>query len=389
MFNLVAKPRPSVAVMLSSREKFSPYYGGALARWTYEVYSRLTAEMDVTVFGYPTAADDLYPMSHETSQWWRFCNCVAQVRVVRRYEERLWLRALFARLRRYDVIHIHHRPQWVGLLRSCGYKGSIVLHLQNDHLGHWTGPSLDRLAPLLDLLAVCSSYLRDAFAPKSPALAAKTQVVFNGVDTQLFCPREELRKPKTIFFVGRFDREKGVLQLVQAYAQVLKQYPETELIIGGATGFGTHEETAYVRDVRSLAGSLVANNHAHIQFAGYLHHDRDLPSWFQKATIFACPSLFQEPFGLVNAEAMSCATPVVAASRGGIPEVLNGTGCLIDPENIEQFAETLSRLLGQPQYSRQLGRASYERCHRMFDWDLIARRWAILFDRMIAKGQAS
>jgi len=48
----------TVAVLLSGREKFSAYYGGALARWTYEVYSRLAAHLDVTVFGYPTASDD-------------------------------------------------------------------------------------------------------------------------------------------------------------------------------------------------------------------------------------------------------------------------------------------------------------------------------------------
>lgn len=375
----------SVGVLLSSREKFSPFYGGALARWTFEVYSRLTDEIETTVFGYPTAADDLYPLSHETSRWWQVCDWVARVPRARRYEESLWLRALFKRLRTRDVLHIHNRPQWVSCLRHLGFSGAIILHLQNDHLGHWTPQMLEMLAPKVDLVVVCSGYLRDTFAAKSSALSAKTRVVYNGANTQLFFPREELREPDTIFFVGRFDAEKGVLQLVQAYARLLQEHPSAKLVIGGASSFGTHRETPYVRQVRELAYSLMKEKHAQIQLTGYLHHDRDLPPWFQKAAIFASPSLFAEPFGLVNAEAMACATPVVGASRGGIPEVLGGTGCLIDPENIEQFAETLSKLLRQPGYRAQLGHAGYQRCQQMFDWRIIAKEWGVLLQDVASR----
>jgi spore coat protein SA len=373
----------SVAVLLSGREKFSAYYGGALARWTYEVYSRITHEIDVTVFGFPTASQDLYPVSHQSSEAWRACGIVSRIPVARRYEDQLWLRALMPRLRRFDLLHIHNRPQWVGFLRRMGYAGAILLHLQNDHLGHWTSQMLTDLALRVDRVVVCSGFLRDCFAAKSSALAAKTEVVFNGVNRELFFPREEIRQPKTIFFVGRFDAEKGVLQLIQAYARVLRMHPDATLIIGGTTGFGIHQETAYVRRVRELANSVEQNCKGKIQFTGYIHHDRDLPSWFQRATIFTCPSLFQEPFGLVNAEAMACATPVVGAKRGGIPEVLGSTGRLIDPENIENFAAALSRLLASPRECEQLGNAAYERSRQMFDWRLIAARWAALLQQMV------
>ncbi len=373
----------SVAVLLSGREKFSAYYGGALARWTYEVYSRITDEIDVTVFGFPTASQDLYSLSHQSSQAWRACEIASRVPVARRYEDQLWLRALMPRLRKFDLLHIHNRPQWVGFLRRMGYAGAILLHLQNDHLGHWTSQMLDDLALRIDRVVACSGFLRDCFAPKSPALAAKTEVVFNGVNRELFFPREEIRQRKTIFFVGRFDAEKGVLQLIQAYARVLQAHPDASLVIGGTTGFGIHQETAYVRQVRELANSVEQNCKGKIQFTGYIHHDRDLPSWFQRATIFTCPSLFQEPFGLVNAEAMACATPVVGAKRGGIPEVLGSTGRLIDPENIEDFASALSRLLASPRECEQLGDAADERCRQMFDWRLIAARWAALLKQTV------
>lgn len=372
-----AKQKLTVAVLLSSREKFSPYFGGALARWTYEVYSRLD-NFEVTVFGYPTASQDLYPLRHATSSWWRVCNVVSRVPFVRRYEERLWLRALFPRLRNASLIHIHNRPQWPRVLRDLGYGGRIVLHLQNDHLGHWTAEMLDALAEQLDLVVTCSEYLRDTFAPKGPRLAAKTKVVFNGVDTNLFYPRQELREPQTIFFVGRFHSEKGVLQLVQAYARVLRTHPQAKLVIGGTTGFGTHAPDPYVREVESLANSIVKTQRGNIRFTGYLHHDRDLPTWFQRAALFASPSIFEEPFGLVNAEAMACATPVVGACRGGIPEVLGNAGVLVDPQNVEEFAEILSMLLGNPEYVAKLGRAAHQRCRELFDWNVVSQHWSTI-----------
>lgn len=374
--------RPSVAVLLSGREQFSRYFGGAVARWTYEVYSCLSDRIDVTVFGFPTTREDLYPLRHETSEAWRACNLVARIPVARRYEETLWLRALLRRLRRFEIVHIHNRPQWVEALRRLGYGGSIILHLHNDHVGHWSRPALDALAPKLDAIVTCSDYLRSTFAVKSHLLSDKAHVVLNGANLQLFYPREDLREPKTIFFIGRFDPEKGVLQLLQAYEKVLDTHPDAKLVIGGATNFGTHRETSYVREVRELADSLNKNEHTHIHFAGYLDHDKALPLWFQKATVFACPSLFQEPFGLVNAEAMACATPVVGSNRGGIPQVLGDAGRLVDPENTVAFAAALSDLLTRPEYCRQLGLAGYERCQKLFDWRVIAESWMTLLDRV-------
>jgi spore coat protein SA len=331
--------------------------------------------VEAAVFGYPTRAKDLYPLRHETSAAWRACDVLAKIPGLRRYDERLWLLALFRRLQRFDIVHIHNRPQWVPALRSMGYRGGIVLHLQNDHLGHWSGPALDALTPQLDALAVCSHYMRRTFAPRSALMDAKTHVIWNGANLDLFQPPTQAREPKTIFFVGQFGPEKGVLQLVQAYDRVLDSHPNAKLVIGGATGFGVHTETPYVRQVRELAASLKTRRDARIEFTGYLHHDKDLPSWFQRATIFSSPSLFQEPFGLVNAEAMACATPVVGSNRGGIPDVLGGTGRLVNPENIEEYAAVLSDLLGKPELCARLGRAGYERCRELFDWDVIAKSW--------------
>jgi spore coat protein SA len=181
---------------------------------------------------------------------------------------------------------------------------------------------------------------------------------------------------KRKLFVGRFDPQKGVLHLVRAYARVLENHPDAVLLIAGTTGFGTHRETEYVREVHELADSLIRSKHARIRFVGYVHHDRQLPGLFQRASVFACPSIFQEPFGLVNAEAMACGTPVVGANRGGIPEVIGDAGLSVDPEDTEALANALSMLLSRPDYQEKLRQAALDRCLQMFDWGVIAKEWA-------------
>ena len=210
---------------------------------------------------------------------------------------------------------------------------------------------------------------------RSAALERKARVVLNGVNTSVFFPREECREPKTIFFVGSFIAAKGPLQLVEAYSRVLATHPDAKLIVAGSTSFGRHEETEYVRSVRELARSIEKQHGVSIEFPGYIHHDRELPAFFQRATLFASPSIFQEPFGLVNAEAMACATPVVGSNRGGIPDVLGDTGRLIDPEDVAQYAEALSELLSDSEERLRLGRAALERCRKTFDWNVIAKTW--------------
>jgi spore coat protein SA len=377
-----------VAVLLPDRAQFSVYFGGALVRWTYEVYRHLLSTVDVTTFGFPTDPETKYPLPHETSRWSTTCIRVSKIPVLRRFESEIWLRSLLKRLVTFDVVHIHNRPQWVGALRRIGYRGCIILHLQNDHLGHWTPAMLDVLAKQLDGVAVCSTYIGDRFCPKSRAIAAKTRLIFNGVNTQLFFPRESAREPKTVFFVGSFIPQKGVLQLVQAFDRVLDTHPDAKLVIGGSKTFGINQDTPYIRQVNDRASAIRSQKNADIHFAGSIHHDKELPSYFQRATIFSSPSLFQEPFGLVNAEAMACATPVVGSSRGGIPQVLNNTGVLVDPENTEEYAAALNTLLDNPAECRRLGIAGYERSRKMFDWPIIADCWLTFLMDVVARKAA-
>jgi glycosyltransferase involved in cell wall biosynthesis len=73
----------------------------------------------------------------------------------------------------------------------------------------------------------------------------------------------------------------------------------------------------------------------------------------------------------VVGEAMSCGLPVVASSRGSVPEILadGQGGTLADPSAPERFADALSMLLAEPGRRAALGRANRARIDAGFRWD--------------------
>jgi starch synthase len=99
------------------------------------------------------------------------------------------------------------------------------------------------------------------------------------------------------------------------------------------------------------------------------------------ATVFVCPSVY-EPLGIVNLEAMACATAVVASDVGGIPEVVADgvTGSLVHydadyPEAYKaRLAEAVNVLVADPAKAEQYGHAGRQRCIEEFSWAQIAEQ---------------
>jgi starch synthase len=99
------------------------------------------------------------------------------------------------------------------------------------------------------------------------------------------------------------------------------------------------------------------------------------------ATVFVCPSVY-EPLGIVNLEAMACATAVVASDVGGIPEVVADgiTGSLVhydadDPFGFEAgLAEAVNELVANPDKAKRYGEAGRQRCVEEFSWAHVAEQ---------------
>ena len=138
-----------------------------------------------------------------------------------------------------------------------------------------------------------------------------------------------------ILYVGNFLPHKNLPRLLRAYAAL----PGTlgaghALVLAGGDRVGRPALEALAARL-GVAGRVV--------FPGLID-DRDLPALYSGASLAVLPSL-EEGFGLPALEAMACGTPVVASSRGALPEVVGDAGLIVDAESEAALSGAMARAL--------------------------------------------
>ncbi|MCI6861885.1 MAG: glycosyltransferase, partial [Prevotella sp.] len=110
---------------------------------------------------------------------------------------------------------------------------------------------------------------------------------------------------------------------------------------------------------------------------------KDVNSKYEEASIYALSSRF-EGFPMVLLEAASMSLPIVAFDcKTGPNEIIEDgkTGFLVEPENVEQFAEKLMILMKDDELRAEMGRKAFESSKR-FTIDKIVSCWAELLKRL-------
>ena len=128
-----------------------------------------------------------------------------------------------------------------------------------------------------------------------------------------------------LLFVGQLIRGKGVQLLLAAMARM--KTPRTLDIVGT----GNMEPK-----LRALAAQLGIEGR--VRFNGFQSNPQD---WMRAAKCVVVPSFWQEPYGLVAAEAVALGRPVVAFAIGGLPEACGGKATLVPPGDIDALADAL------------------------------------------------
>jgi glycosyltransferase involved in cell wall biosynthesis len=110
----------------------------------------------------------------------------------------------------------------------------------------------------------------------------------------------------------------------------------------------------------------------------------DIASLLAACDIFSLPS-FEEPFGLVFAEAMAMKRPVAALTNGGTPEVVEHGKCglLSAPGDINALAANLTQLLDDPALRAQFGEYGRSRVEQHFTPQRMASDFARIYARML------
>jgi len=137
------------------------------------------------------------------------------------------------------------------------------------------------------------------------------------------------------------------------------------VIVGGSI-YETHGHAGYIEALRHRANQLGLADR--VTFLGLRD---DVPEILAGLDVLVhCPTA-PEPLGRVLAEAMAVGRPIVAARCGGIPEVVEDevTGLLVNPGDIQGFASTVVRLLGDPALGKRFGKVGRQRAETLFRLD--------------------
>ena len=155
---------------------------------------------------------------------------------------------------------------------------------------------------------------------------------------------------KNILFVGVAWKRKGGPNLVEAFKIVLKAHPDARL---------------------TIVGSSPKVNLPNCQVVGRISVE-EVYKYYENASIFCLPTRL-EPFGIVLIEALMQKLPVVATNIGAIPDFISDgeNGYLVEPNDVDQLAEALIDLVGNPKKCQAFGEKGYCLIRDRYTWEKV------------------
>jgi glycosyltransferase involved in cell wall biosynthesis len=231
-------------------------------------------------------------------------------------------------------------------------------------------------------IVVCSSDLgKRLVAVLGNEVASR--VIFNGIDATAFAAMEGTPRPtgeRFILNVGQYCEKKGQDVLIEAFAAIVDDYPDVNLVLVGQTD-------PALSALKELCARKGIDERVRF-FPDEPHHQ--VAEFFRRATVFALPSR-QEPFGIVLLEAGAFGLPVVASRVGGIPEILTDgfTGRLVAPDNPVELAICLRSLLDSPVTAQEMGERLRHHVLTSFTWTVAYERYmALLKDARVSADES-
>lgn len=205
----------------------------------------------------------------------------------------------------------------------------------------------------LDHLITLTNVQKEALLQTLPVPAEKYVVIPNGVDTDKFEPQKKddpdrvklrkslgIEKPHEVLVgvIGRFDRQKGQIELMDAIPTLKERHPHVKYLFLGADTAGEESIQKIILD-KILTNKL----ETHVQVRGFTNK---IPQIMNALDIFILPS-YKEAFGIVLIEAMALEKICIATNAGGPIEILEKGeyGILIEPKSSKHIEAAISEVV--------------------------------------------
>jgi glycosyltransferase involved in cell wall biosynthesis len=336
--------------------------GGELVAW--EIATRLTNEFEVHAL---TTSNGPVERKNVT---------------IHRLPRRRWLPITYSSIYSGDVrkilnevtpaiIHSHNALPWGYVLRNTAPIKIVTCH----------GPEV-RTKHQAERFLVSSTF-KHANVTTSPSLwlaqyieneYGKTPVVIpNGVDTHVFKRLSSVSQQKNVvLFVGRFIRNKGVLDLAEA----AKKLPQYEFWFVGSA---EHENIGR----RGVSLPPLPN----LKVFDFISDRQAMAACYNQATICVFPSE-TENFPLVGLEAMACGRTLVATMgpRNGYSEYVENDrdGLLIEPHDINGLVKSIGYLMENESVREEFERNAIKKAVQ-FDWENVVDKYRALLDGLLRR----
>jgi glycosyltransferase involved in cell wall biosynthesis len=255
----------------------------------------------------------------------------------------------------FDVVHTFGRMSNIALLMPAKIPKVVSYQLS---------PTVSQVKKAIIIarknslhFTACSNYIANQ-------IKAYTTVttIYNGVDTNQYQYNDLPATDAPLVFLGRIQKEKGT----DIAIKVAKKTGKKLIIAGNIPNEAIHrqyfneqikpfiddEQVTYVGPVNNYQKNTLLKN----------------------ALAFLMPVTWDEPFGIVMAEALACGTPIIGFGRGAVPEVvvdgLNGFVCqtlheMIDAVNkVNTISREKCRLIAEEKFSADVIGQQYEKLYR-------------------------
>lgn len=183
---------------------------------------------------------------------------------------------------------------------------------------------------------------------------------------------------RIIGMAARLATEKGAEYLIQALPPVLARHPQARVLFAGQ-----HQDVMGEEQYAQRLAPLIERLGEHWTFLGTLP-PVEWSVFFHEAEVTVLPSINStESFGMVQVEAMTCGTPVIATDLPGVrqPVKMTGMGTLVPPEDANALAQALIKILDQPNGYH----GDKEAVVRRFATDNIAAEYETLYEELLQK----
>jgi glycosyltransferase involved in cell wall biosynthesis len=223
-----------------------------------------------------------------------------------------------------------------------------------------------------DVIAI-SPYVEQIYRPMT---AARLHLVENPVaDAYFNLPASA--EPPTILAAARIIRRKNILSLLQAFAQVHREFPGVRLRLAGET----HYEPDYAAQCRQFVSEHGLDGA--VDFLGWLDEPSMLAEYSQCAVLVLLS--WQETAPVAIAQAMAAGKGIVASDVGGVRYLLadGRAGLLVAPDDVPGQAAALRRLLANEAVCCELGAAARREAEARFRVDVVAARARAVYEQVI------